>query len=279
MWKCDYCQTENDINSETCSQCGSPRKGVGEIKTIITKTNTVKTITTETTNKEIKEIIEKPKDNSPKHNKKKWSLILVGVLIIFIMGASALFVSFQYSPHDAVYSKPTPYPTPSSTPTFTPKPTLIPTLPPTPISTPIPIPSSTPTIMPTPTITPSPIPTPKPTVTPSPIPTSTPTPTPKPDTFTAKLTWSLSGHDDRLNTSMGYYTISGTVYNSGNKTATNVTLDVIGYSSGGSVVIHKSYALSDISAGCTLTVAIPEDAGTLYAGNPISTSTLSVSFA
>jgi hypothetical protein len=159
MWKCKYCQTDNEIDSEKCSHCGAPRElDEVEIKTVVTKVNTVKTVSTETTNKEIKEIIEKPKEKLPAKPKSKKKLLIGIFLVSILVIAFAVVYAEQYK----------------SAVVLTPTPTQIPTA--TPLSTPIPTPTPIATLTSTPSPTPSPIP--MPTLTPASKPTATPTPTP-----------------------------------------------------------------------------------------------------
>ena len=213
MWKCKYCQTDNEIDSEKCSHCGSPRElGGEEITTVVTKVNTVKTITTETTNKEIKEIIEKPKD-PPSAKPKSKNKLLIGIFLVSILIiVSAVVYAEQYKPVAVL------------TPTLTPMPTA------TPISTPSPTSTPIATLNPTQFPTPSPTPTPMPTQTPdTAIPTPTSTASPIPITQ-ADVTDGFTIYP-AANTSYGSsFNIIGWMYNIGSLSAYNITVNVIMYS-------------------------------------------------
>lgn len=151
MWKCKYCETDNDVDSDRCLNCGSPRNLDGkDVETIITKTNTVRTTTTETTNKETKQIFERPKPTpiipiiEPSKPKSRWKLA-VGILCIslLIVCAVAYVNSIPRNTSQNVY-----------VPTYLPSPTATAT--PTPIATPTPTPLPTATAQPTQTPQPTP---------------------------------------------------------------------------------------------------------------------------
>ena len=211
MWKCKYCQTDNEIDSEKCSHCGSPRElGGEEITTVVTKVNTVKTITTETTNKEIKEIIEKPKD-PPSAKPKSKNKLLIGIFLVSILIiVSAVVYAEQYKP--VAVLTPTLTPMPTATPISTPSPTstLIATLNPTQFPTPTPMLTQTPT-----------------TATPTPTPTASPIPIIQADVTDGFTTAQIIGDK----TSYGSeFNLIGWMYNIGSLPAYNITVNVLMYS-------------------------------------------------